>query len=82
MSERASERERVRKNDIKRARSSERVRADRETFIKKYWYPPGCDFEGPLVFPVYTYIVYTVSPGGGFASLPGLPDQYHEPVLM
>ncbi|KAL4148177.1 hypothetical protein QTP88_002461 [Uroleucon formosanum] len=26
---------------------------DGEAFIKKYWYPPGCDFEGPLVFPLY-----------------------------
>lgn len=24
-----------------------------EAFIKKYWYPPGCDFEGPLVLPLY-----------------------------
>jgi len=26
---------------------------DGEAFIKKYWYPPRCDFEGPLVFPLY-----------------------------
>jgi len=29
------------------------VERDGEAFIKKYWYPPGCDFEGPLVLPLY-----------------------------
>lgn len=46
-----------------------------EAFIKKYWYPPGCDFEGPLVLPSYR-LYASLSPWFCAIVTRGLPDRY------